>query len=126
MRSLIATMTILVSSSAFAQSEWIQYAVNSDGDNFYARAGSIHTVGGMKRVWTLVDLKRSAPDGDRSTIAVEEFDCRARRNRIIHATGYSGQMGAGVINGSEAGPAPWSYLAPGTIGERLLKLVCSQ
>jgi hypothetical protein len=56
------------------------------------------------------------------TVSQEEYDCAGVRARLLQATDYT--RGAEVILSSET-PGNWHELVPGSIGEGVLKAVCS-
>jgi hypothetical protein len=124
MRSSIAALMILVSCSAFSQSDWVQFERGENGDKYYMRSGSLHTAGQYKRVWSLWDYHKPGKDGDRSVISLTEYNCNTRQHRVLQSTFYKSQMGRGATGESSITPSDWKYVIPGSVGETALEVAC--
>jgi hypothetical protein len=105
-----------------AQAAWLKMGEVADAV-LYIDPATIQSDGGYTRVQTLDDLKVAGPGGEISLGFLREFDCRAKRVRVIDAAAYSGPMASGRILGSESG-GRWNDVVPGTTGEDILKFVC--
>ena len=55
-----------------------------------------------------------------------EYDCKEERYRVLSISGHSGPMAGGETLGSDSSRGNWNYIAPGTIGETVLKFVCAK
>ncbi|MBS0337901.1 MAG: hypothetical protein JSS40_14025 [Proteobacteria bacterium] len=115
---------IALIAAAPAQAAWLKMGEVADAF-LYIDPATIRTEGGYAKVQTLDDLKVAGPGGEISLGFLREFDCKARRVRVIDAAAYSGPMASGRILGSESG-GRWNDVVPGTTGEDILKFVCDR
>jgi len=56
--------------------------------------------------------------------SLAEYDCKEDRLRVLSITTHSGSMAAGETLESQDGVSEWIDIAPGTIREILLKMLC--
>ena len=84
--------------------------------------------GNTVRIWILYNnLGPVRESGTRSNRTIVEYDCRGRRERIVHIIGYSGLNGSGSVVASGPVPVPrWDPVAPGTIGSDTVDVACGR
>jgi hypothetical protein len=122
MKKLLAIVLVLFSVNCFAN--WTFVSTNDDNSiKTYLDFSTIKTVGGFKRVWSLMDFSKPK-DNISSFKVLEEFDCRGEKRRTIQISAYSGRMGSGNTLGTENGNGQWSYVAPGTIEMGTFRKIC--
>jgi hypothetical protein len=80
----------------------------------------------MRRVWKLQELKRRHEDGYMSRRMRVEYDCKQEPYRILAASTHSEPMAGGKVLITEEGPSGWQEIAPGTVAETMLEIVCAK
>jgi hypothetical protein len=127
MRILLTMVFILIGPQALA--EWTYINTNDHGDRFYIDVATIRkNANARRRVWELIDLSIPEKHGIRSYRTLTEYDCMEERARTISSSGHSGQMATGITAywySDDRAKQPWRYIAPGTNGAWILKLVCA-
>lgn len=124
MKRLVLALALLAGQ---AHAEWVQYGVSRDIFAYYDPATVRKTDNGVM-VWKIDDLTPTAAGrikwGWMSARMLMEYRCVSNQYRIIQSTAHDLPMGAGSILFSNDEAQPWSYIAPGTVGETLKELVC--
>jgi hypothetical protein len=126
MRWLGACVLALAGGSALA--DWS--AVGSANEIYaaYADRASIRRSGGTATMVGLYDFRRQdfTPEGRAlySTVVLREYDCVARRVRLLSAIDFSGHMGAGeaVLTSERAGR--WEAVHEAGIDEAYWGFAC--
>ena len=100
------------------EGRWILMAAN-DHSSVYLDAGSIRRTSGGTQFRQRIEF-RDGDDGRERAIELHEARCANRETRMVQSTvqykdGRSVTLGAGA----------WRYVAPDTVGEDVIKLVCS-
>ena len=121
MRTFLLAALMVASASVWA--EWVRWD-ESDNAVFYYDSKTIIRDGNLRRVWRLDDFKQRNKDGELSFRALVEYDCTEKRRRILSRSTHSESMARGKILFSPDGVSEWGYIPPGSISERLLKIVC--
>lgn len=119
---LILTL-LLLTFAAPAWAEWVKYDENDDMVYYYDPT-TIKKSGQFRRVWTIQDLKQRHKDGALSMLGLRENDCKEERTRYLSVSGHSERMARGKVLGIENVAGKWAYIAPGTIGAAVMKIVC--
>lgn len=123
LKALFISSTCLGSLPVSAQ-DW-KLVSETDIVKSYIDVTSIKTINGYIRAWSLQNRNKPTKSGEYSFKALEEYDCKLDRTRIISLIAYKGQMGSGDGTTSN-GIGEWEYPAPGTNGGTILKFVCSR
>jgi hypothetical protein len=105
---------------------WVLVSEATDGAKNYVDPSTIRRDGNLTRHWEYLDYASRQPSGEKSTRSFYETDCREERTRIIEFTGFSESMLQGRIIGTSRGTGSWSQIAPGTVGERVMRYVCAR
>ena len=105
--------------------------VEDDARTVYASSSPLEKSGDKITIVSMVDLRKASTlsDGKKflSWETQYEFDCKKRLSRIIAASMYSGNMGAGEVTGSIVYESPeWENIPKGSNGEALWKLACGK
>ena len=116
---------ILMLAGGFASAEWVKYG-ELDGNSYYYDPATIRRDGSLRRVWELQDLKQRGAIGELSRRGLIENDCRQERYRVLSLQGFPENMEKGKLLGSGNSPSEWRHVAPRTIAQELLKIVCAQ
>lgn len=97
----------------------------------YASTSPLEKSGDKVTIVAMVDLRKAAALSDsKEFLSWEtqyEFDCKSRQSRIVAASMYSGNMGAGEVTSSIVYESPeWESIPKGSNGEALWKLACGK
>ena len=101
MRIVLVALLMLANTSAWA--EWERLG---ETDEFiqYIDPATIRKDGNFIRVWALQDRQVQNADGVRSIRALEEYECKQVRSRLLSLSVHSGSMATGnVINVGNSG-----------------------
>jgi hypothetical protein len=122
MRVILSILLLLFASPLWA--EWVVISKIANGTVFYIDPLSIQKDGHLRRVATLMNLKEKNKEGKQSARALEEYACQAEQNRVLSYSDHTEPFAMGEILSSSDTPTQWKSLAPGTIGQAILLLVC--
>ena len=120
---------LLALGSAHAVAEWI--AVGSANEIYaaYADRASIRRTGNLASMHGLYDFRKQdfTPHGRGlySTAVLREYDCAARKVRLLSSIDFSGHMGEGTAVSSSDAPRRWEEIVAGGIDEAYWQVACS-
>ena len=77
-----------------------------------------------KRIWYRNE-NVLAPNGYHSTVGLNEVDCLEKRWRALQEAVYVGYNMIGRSESSDK-PSPWEYIIPGSFGDAVLQILCTQ
>lgn len=126
MKKILTLMLICFATPALAQ-HWVRYAESEDSVMYY---DSLRTrkMGDTAFVWDLHDLNGEAIDSSgqryRSVLYAVEYQCRARKWRVLGTSRHGAAMGAGKPVSEEAGATAFVGATPGSRAEQLFNHVC--
>lgn len=123
MKKLLVICCLLAAGPASA--EWVKMSENDDAD-VYIDATTIRKEGSLRTVWQLHDEKKRNRDGTMSSRIKWEYDCSGERVRMISATSHSGSMATGKKLYNVYKASEWRDIAPATMGQNGLKVVCAE
>ena len=123
MKKLFLVCLMMLAGSAWA--EWVIYET-TDTNTFYYDPTTIRKDGNMRRVWVLYDLRERYKEAEMSYRTQYEFDCKQERVRFLAASAHSEPMAGGKTLYSSGEENNWRAIAPGTIAETILKIVCAK
>jgi len=113
--------------SATAGLNWVPVAVGAtSNDKIYVDPATIRRDGNLRRFWKLIDYGSRSSSGWQSSRSFDEIDCREERTRIVEITSFSESMLQGRNIGTQRGSGSWSQIAPGTLGEGVMRYVCAR
>ena len=125
-RGILRFFLALASGTLLA--DWTKIAPGDEIYSAYADKGSIRRQGDVARMQGLYDFRRQdfTPEGRGlySTVVLREYDCGARRVRLLSAIDFSGAMGAGTAVSTSERPRRWEEVAAGGIDERYWNVAC--
>ena len=108
--------------------EWTKIAPDNEIYSAFADKLSIRKQGDVIRMQGLYDFRRQdfTPDGKGlySTVVLREYDCSARRVRLLSAIDFSGRMGEGTAVSTSDRPRRWEGVAAGGIDEHYWSVAC--
>lgn len=123
-----AALLLLALLPAAVRAEWIPVGEGSEIYAAYADPATLRREGGFVRLSALYDFKRrdQTPEGRSmySTVVLREFDCAARKVRLLSFIDFSGPMGGGEAVATDVGVRRWEDIVPGALDERFLALAC--
>ena len=115
---------MMLAGSAWA--EWVVYAETADTSTLYYDPATIRKEGNMRRVWVLIDLRERGRSGEMSSRMRFEYDCKQERYRFLGISGHSEPMAGGKVLVTAGEDNDWRAIAPRTIDETMLKIVCAK
>jgi len=119
---LVLVMLVALPVSA----DWRQVAKSVSGNVFYVDPATIRKEGNKRKVWGLTNIANPDASGIFSRKQRKEFDCAEERYRALSIIHYSKPMGDGVVLLADDRIGQWLEIAPDTVDEELLKLVCAK
>lgn len=132
MKNLCLTVVlVLLLGVAGARAEWLKAGVsNNTGDAFtlYLDPATRQRSGKLAKMWSLHDFKELQSIDGQLYLAEKthlEFDCEAKKVRILATIDCALKMCAGEIVYSDADVTEWSAVATNTLGETAWKLACA-
>jgi hypothetical protein len=94
----------------------------------YADTASIRRAGSVVTMHGLYDFRRQdyTPEGRGlfSTAVLREYDCEARRVRLMSSVDFAGHMGAGSPVSTSSSPRRWEAVVEGGIDDAFLQFAC--
>ena len=123
MRVVLIVFFMLASTLAWA--EWVKVS-EIDAGVAYIDPATIGKDGNLRRVWAIQDLKQRHPNGELSRRLLHEYDCAERRRRSLSTSAHTERMATGEVLSSSIDPGNWHPVAPGTVDEAMLKIVCAR
>lgn len=132
MKKLLLTLMLAVVSS-HAMAEWVEVGT-TDGYLVYADPTSIHKVGDIVKMWSMLDYKIAIEFtlSLRSRIYVRsyrrqtEYDCKEEKQRILYVELLSGNMGSGETVFTAHKEDDWIPILPGTTNLIFWKYACGK
>lgn len=122
MKTLCLALSLLAC-AAPASAGWT-YVDGGAGYDRYLDDDSIDRDGARVQVWELDNNEVADASGVMSLRSRTEYDCEARRYRIVHLSGHSQQMSGGEVLFSQSVDGQWRPVAPETLGEASLRMAC--
>lgn len=123
MRGILCFFLVLVAVPAWA--EWVKVSENKDA-TFYIDPATIRKDGNLRRVREMQDLKTRDNDGEMSLQSLEEYDCKAKRNRTLAFATFSDPKGRGKMLYSTNSSDKWNSIPPSTPALVILNRVCAR
>ena len=106
--------------------EWTKVSKNMKGNTFYVDFERIRKHGGYVYYWELGDYLKRDKYGDLSAKVYTQGDCKLFRFKRLSYSFYKEPMGEGTGEIVNKPDKEWSYPSPDSVGETILKLVCSR
>jgi hypothetical protein len=123
MKKLFLVCLMMLAGSAWAN--WVMYDT-TDTNTFYYDPATIRKDGNMRQVWALLDWRKRDKDGVMSHRLRYEYDCKQERYRFLGISVHTEPMAGGKVLHAEGGSNDWAEIAPETVIEKLLKIVCAK
>jgi|APFre7841882630_1041343.scaffolds.fasta_scaffold01371_2 hypothetical protein len=124
LRVVLTVLLLLATAPAWA--EWLRVGKGDDVAVTLDTA-TLRKDGNLRRVWEQHDYQNTVRGkfGERSLVALAEYDCNEGRRRTHTTSAYSKPMATGHVVYTQNSPSGWEPAAPGTVGAEVLKYVCS-
>ncbi len=126
MKPLFCLVLLLASMPASAQG-WVSYMQN-DASVMYFDSLRTRKMGDTAFVWDLHDFSAPAKDHEgrpfQSVLYATEYQCRARKWRVLSLSRMAGKMGSGETVSEESLVSAWHDTAPGSRADELFKHIC--
>jgi hypothetical protein len=123
-------VALLLAAAAFAAiAGWTPVGQPDEIYAAYADLATIRRSGAIVSMQGLYDFRRQdfTPEGRGlfSTAVLREYDCAARKVRLMSSIDFSGHMGAGVPVSTSHAPRRWEDVVAGGIDEAYLRAACA-
>ena len=129
MKRLLITLTILFSVllSFSSSAEWTKVGINTDRTTYYVDFERIRKVDGYLYYWQLMDYLQPLGQEFLSAKIYIQSDCKVFRYKWLTLTYHKLHMGkdVGINDKPVKEQQGWKYPSPNSIGEIVLKSVCS-
>jgi hypothetical protein len=123
----ILTLLILCCAAPVLAQHWVRYA-ESEESVMYFDSLRTRKMGDTAFVWDLHNLHDDATDPSgqryRSVLYAVEYQCRARKWRVLGSSRHGQAMGTGKLVYEEAGATAFVAATPGSRAEQLFNHVC--
>jgi hypothetical protein len=118
---------ILAMLSASAMAKW-ELAYKDEPFDVYVDRNTIQRYGANAKMWVMNNYKEKQTQLGYLSLQMHiEFECQSGRSRPISIAAYAGHVGAGRTIESRTYSEPvWAPNAPGSVRERIWKLVCGK
>ena len=118
-------------SSGPTYAEWAAVGDNVDLDTIYVEIETIRRKGELAEVWVMTDAKLAkrflgTNSFYLSVRQLQQFNCGEERSRILDATWFSTNMGKGTVIDTLTKEGDWKPLPPGSVGRRLMEVICKK
>jgi hypothetical protein len=121
-------ITLLVLSSGPAYAEWMPIGGDAqEGTTIYVDLSTVRRNGDLVKVWYMLDYETVRTVLQFSYLSRKsqaQIDCAEERIRNLAATLFSGNKGNGKLVHTDSDEGEWAPVAPESVGEVLLNLVC--
>ena len=125
--STIGLVTAVLSGPAAA--DWTAVGAGDYIASAYADKATIHKSGSMATMSGLYDFRRQdfTPEGKAlySTVVLREYDCGARRVRLLSSIDFAGHMGTGEAVDTSARAGRWEDIVAGALDEAFWTVACN-
>jgi hypothetical protein len=119
---------LLALASGAAAADWTAVGKPDEIYAAYADRQSIRRNGATVSMHGLYDFRRQdftpAGRGLYSTAVLREYDCKARRVRLLSSIDFSGHMGEGAPVSTSSRAGRWETVVAGGIDEAYLAVAC--
>jgi hypothetical protein len=125
MKSLLLSLIIFIAGSSWAE-EW-RHGPTTNEAAFFIDPTSIRKDGNVRKVWQIQNFAHNFDDGAASSRARMGYDCVNERARMFSLSTHTQPMAYGnFVSNEQFEKEDWHDIAPGTVLETILKLVCSK
>jgi len=111
-----------------AAADWTPVAQDNGIFAAYADLSTLRVEGAVATMHGLYDFARGdlTPEGQPmySTKVEREYDCRARRVRLLAYEDHAGRLGEGAVVGASRVPRAWEAIVEGSLDADFWKLAC--
>ena len=124
-------IALLMLSSGPAYSEWVAVGDNVELDTIYIDLETFRRDGELAEIWVMTDSKLAKRFLDTNSFylsvrQLQQFNCGEERSRILNVTWFSSNMGKGTVIDTLTKEGQWNPLPPGSVGRRLMEVVCKK
>ena len=105
--------------------KWEKVSKNVRGDTFYVDFGRIRKHDGFVYYWRLEDYLKPTIHGHFSAKIYNQGDCKLFRYKWLSSSFHKEPMGSGTGQPNKPKNPEWTYPSPNSVGETILKIICS-
>ena len=128
MKNFLVTILILLSTSVFAQGNWIEFGSSYSEGTKTTLYYSFETAYKRNNFLNALILINFSPPIDNiigSAKFLNAFDCYDYKRKILRTIYYAGQMGEGdMLDDESLESENWEYVLPGSNEHFLLETLC--
>ncbi len=114
---------MMLTGSAWAK--WVLYDSDRETKFFYDPA-TIRKDGNLRRVWELMEHIKRRDNGAMSYRFRAEYDCKQERYRFLGFSSFPEPMAGGRAFEVLGEHYEWTSIAPNTVTETILNIVCAK
>ena len=121
---ILMVLLAIVSSSAMAK--WVEIAKDEE-ETFtaYADPATIRKTDNRVEIWILTDyMMAQEPDDMKSSISLDEYDCKKKKRRLLFLSAYTGHMTEGKSIYTYTKRTDWLPVPSGSVSGALLEFAC--
>ena len=121
-------LILLAITTTAAGADWQVVADDKEFTAYYDPS-TTHQIGHKVSMWTLNDYKqaqRIEGESIRSIKSQHEFDCIAKKRRLLFGAIHTKSMGKGIPYYAGLNPTEWELVAPESSEAYLLKFACAK
>ena len=123
MKKLLATLLLLIASSAFA--EWTTIMLSPEGSLTAVDWKTLKVTGGKRRIWVLNNFL-IPKDDVKSFKGLMEIDCIQKRSHFLQASMFSEGEAKGSVISPTLQEQPWEFIAPDSDLQNTASVICSR
>ena len=122
---LITTILALLLAPSGAWAEWVKVG-ETNTTEFYLDPSSVQHEKGLRRTLEVQNFKHRRNGGLHSMLIKGEYDCEAKRHRVLALSAHSEPMATGQNLGASDTSSPWETVQPNTPFNGFFKVVCGR
>jgi len=122
MKKLLLTFLLLISPCSWAG--WFNI-IKDDKVSISLNDQIPWQSGNLVRGWTIIDLSAPSDTGVLSYLALDEYDCKEQKSRIIQMTAHSEKQAAGRVIEKIPELDEWDHIPPTGSRKVLIDLFCA-
>ena len=127
-RVIAAVLGLLLAQPAWA--EWVKLGTEKRSrDTYYWDPATVRKTANGRRAWVMMDFGKPQKSFTgipyKSDQTLYEYNCAEEASRRLQIRVFAGQQGDGNVIDTVDKAGTWSVVGPGSIGEDILKTVCS-
>ncbi|MEH2408228.1 surface-adhesin E family protein [Nostoc sp.] len=121
----LAIASLIAFPSTVLAADWVLVSESSSGNRIFIDNESYEKRGTIAWYWKMIERVQPDETGVTRRIIFESTDCRNHTYRMRQLISYNSN-GQVIFSRNDGDNGPLDQFVPGTIGENILKAVCSR